>query len=67
MQEFTDLLYMTSEQHKDMTEARMKRELGNLEKIGTKLAECSPFSTDPLLWNIVNGVVAVEDGRCDRA
>ena len=45
----------------------MKRELGDLEKIRTKLAECSPFSTDPSLRNIVNGVVAVEDGRCDCA
>jgi len=42
-------------------EARMKGELGDLEKIGTKLAECSPFWTDPSLRNIVNGVVAAED------
>jgi len=61
MQEFTDLSYTTSEQHKDLTEARMKRDLGDIEKIGTKLAECSPFSTDPSLQNIVNGVVATED------
>ena len=61
MQEFTDLSYSTSEQQKDMTEARMKRDLGDLEKISTKLAGCSPFSTDPSLRNIVNGVVAAED------
>jgi len=61
MQEFTNLSYTTSEQHNDMTEARMKRDLGDLEKISTELAGCSPFSTDPSLRNIVNGVVAAED------
>ena len=58
MQEFTDLSYATSEQHKDMTEARMKRDHSDLEKISTKR---SPFSPDPSLRNVVNGVVAVQD------
>ena len=61
MQEFSNLSYTTSEQQKDMIEARMKKNLGDLEMISTKLAGCSPFSTDPSLWNIVNGVVAAED------
>ena len=30
-QEFTNLSYATSEQHKDMTEARMKRDHGDLD------------------------------------
>ena len=37
------------------------RTLDDLRKTSTKLAGCSPFSTDPSLWNIVNGVVAAED------
>ena len=61
MQEFTDLSYATSEQHKDMTEARMKRDHDDLEKISTKLLHCSPFSPDPSLRNVVNGVVAMQD------
>ena len=61
MKEFTDLSYVTSEQHKDMTEARMKRDHDELEKVSTKLLQCSPFSSDPSLRNVVNGVVAVQD------
>ena len=61
MQESTNLSYTTSEQYNDVTEARIKRDFGDLEKITIKLAGCSPFSTDPSLRNIVNGVVAAED------
>jgi len=61
MQEFTDLSYATSEQHKDMTEAGMKRDHDDLEKISTKLLQCSPFSPDPSLRNVVNEVVPVQD------
>ena len=67
MQEVTDLSYTTSEQHTDMTEARMKRDLSDLEKNGTKLAKCLPLSTDTSLRKIVNGVVAAECGRRDCA
>src|SRR6218665_2105706 len=59
MQEFTNLSYCTSEQHKDLTDARMNMDL-DLEKINSKLMGCSPFSPDPSLRNIVNGVVAQE-------
>nr|XP_006818341.1 PREDICTED: peptidyl-glycine alpha-amidating monooxygenase B-like [Saccoglossus kowalevskii] len=62
MQEFTNLSYTTSEQHKDLTEARMKRDTADLEKISSKLAVCSPFSPDSSLRNIVTGVVA-EEGK----
>ena len=58
MQELNSLSFTTSEQHKDSTEARMKRDTSDLEKINTKLTSCSPFSEDPSLRNIVNGVVA---------
>lgn len=60
MQDFTKLSYTTSEQHKDVTEGRMQRDLSDLEKIKSKLVGCSPFSPDPSLRNIVNGVVAQE-------
>ena len=46
MQDFTDLTYTTSPQHKDSTEARIKRDASDLEKIQTKLAACSPFTSD---------------------
>ena len=61
MQEFTNLLYKTSEQHKESTEARMKRDTADLSKIISKLSACTPFSADPSLRNIVNGIVAASD------
>jgi len=63
MKDFTDLTYITSPQHKDLTEARIKRDGSDLEKIRTKLAACSPFTSDPTLRNIVNGIVAGPDGN----
>ena len=59
MQDFTDLTYTTSPQHKDSTEARIKRDASDLDKIRMKLASsCSPFTFDPTLRNIINGIVA---------
>lgn len=49
-----------AEQHKDLTEARMKRDLDDFKKIQSKLVACTPFSSDPSLRNIVTGVVAQE-------
>ena len=58
MQDFTDLTYTTSPQHKDSTEACIKRDASDLDKIRMKLASCSPFTFDPTLRNIINGIVA---------
>ena len=58
MQDFTDMTYTTSPQHKDSTEARIKRDASDLNKIRAKLASCSPFTSDPTLRNIINGIVA---------
>ena len=52
-------------QHKASTEARMKRDAADLEKITSKLAIWSPFSTDSSLRNVVTGVVA--EGQSERA
>jgi 5'-3' exonuclease len=61
MQEFSNLSYTTSEQHKESTEARIKRDTSDLSKIHSKLVACTPFSPDPSLRNIVSGVVAMAD------
>ena len=64
MQDFTDLTVTTSPQHKDSTEARIKRDASGLEKIRIKLAACSPFTSDPTvptLRNITNEIVAEPD------
>jgi hypothetical protein len=57
MQDFNDVAYTTSEQHKECTTARMDRDASELLKIRTKLSLCSPFSNDATLRNIVNGIV----------
>ena len=51
----------TSPQHKLSTEARIKRDASDLEKIRIKLAACSPLTSDPTLRNFVNGIVAGPD------
>ena len=58
MQDFTDLTYTTSPQQKDSTEALIKRDASDLDKIRMKRASRSPFSSDPTLRNIINGTVA---------
>ncbi|KAH3713202.1 hypothetical protein DPMN_072988 [Dreissena polymorpha] len=54
LQDFTDLAYTTSPQHKDSTEACIKRDDSDLDKIQTKNTTCSPYIAEPTLRNIVN-------------
>jgi len=49
MQDFTGLTYATSPQHKESSEARIKRDAFDMEQIRQKLAACSPFTSDPTL------------------
>ena len=58
MQDFINIHYRTSEQHKETTEARLKRDMSDLGKIREKLTDCSPFTDDPSLRSLVTGVVA---------
>ncbi|KAH3839484.1 hypothetical protein DPMN_112915 [Dreissena polymorpha] len=61
MQDFTDLTYTTSPQHKDSTEACIKGDSSDLEKMQTPITTCSPYTTDPTLRNMVNWIVAGSD------
>ena len=61
MQDYTDLAYTTSPQHKESTEVHIKRDASDLEKMHTKITTCSPYTADPTLRNIVNGIVAGSD------
>ena len=58
MQEFTNISYTTTEQHKESTEARKKGDAVDLEEINSKLEAWSPFSPDDSLRNVVTGAVA---------
>ena len=61
MQDFSQALYSTSEQHKEASFARMNREKVDLEKLAAKLEHFSPFSDETTLRNIITGVNANED------
>jgi len=51
--------YNIALQHKEVTEARTKRDQSDLAKLGEKLEVCNQFSAgDPSLRNITTGVVA---------
>ncbi|KAH3852474.1 hypothetical protein DPMN_094984 [Dreissena polymorpha] len=57
MQDYTDLAYSTSPQHKESTEACIKRDAFDLEKMHTKVTTCSPYTADPtLLTNVIEKI-----------
>jgi len=56
--EFNYFAYTTHEQHKDITGDRIERDPSDLFNTRAKITSCSPFSSDPVLRNIVNGIVA---------
>ncbi|KAH3713266.1 hypothetical protein DPMN_073053 [Dreissena polymorpha] len=61
MQDFTDLAYTSSPQHKYSTVACIKRDASDLDTIQTKNTTCSSYIAGPTLRNIVNGIVAGSD------
>ena len=65
MEELSNVLYVTSEQHKTATPSRLKRDREDFQKIQEKLKEFSPFSDDNTLRNIINGVVAAKNVNVD--
>ena len=58
VQELTDTMFVTSEQHKDATNARQARDNKDSFALIGFLQDRNPFSPDPSLRNIVTGVVA---------
>lgn len=67
MQEFMETTYATSEQHKESTDARQKKdEVDSLLILGL-LQERNPFINDPLLRNIVSGVTADQTVNAQNA
>ena len=63
MQDFNQLTHTTSDQHKETTNARMCRDISDIAKINSKLNTFTPFSEDPSLRNIVNGLVFMNTRR----
>ena len=61
MQDFNNLTYTTSDQHKETIDARLNRDIHDLAKINSRLIPFTPFSEDRSLRNIVTGIEAPSD------
>ena len=61
MQNFTNTVFGTSEQHKEATLSHKERDKADMVKLETKLKEDSPFSEGKALRNINTGINADED------
>jgi hypothetical protein len=61
MQDFNELTFTTSEQHKESSLSRIERDTLDISKLYAKLSACSPFTADPSLRNIINGFVGKEE------
>ncbi|KAH3774951.1 hypothetical protein DPMN_176346 [Dreissena polymorpha] len=48
MQNFTELAYTKSPQHKDSTEVRIKRDVSDVQKMQTKITTFSSYTADQL-------------------
>ena len=58
MQELTTRSYTTSEQHKELSASRLRRDETDLRKVAEKLDCFTPFSADESLHNIITGIIA---------
>ena len=61
MQDFKNLTYTTSDQHKETIDARLNRDIHDLAMINSRLIPFTPFSEDRSLRNIVTGIKAPSD------
>ena len=67
MQELTGVCCNTSEQHKDSTQSRIKRDTEDTYKILNTLSDLDPFSSDPSLRGLVTGLTAHDSVNVDTA
>ena len=61
MQDWNNLTYTTSDEHKETTDARLNRDIHDLAKINPRLIPFTPFSEDRSLRNSVPGIEAPSD------
>ncbi|KAH3779964.1 hypothetical protein DPMN_157773 [Dreissena polymorpha] len=61
MQDLTDLTYTTIPKHKNVTEVCIKADFSDIGKMQTEITTCSPYTSNPILSNMVNGIVAGSD------
>ena len=67
MQNLTDIVNNTSEQHKEATNARQERDHEDAHESVTFLSLKNPFSADPSLRSITTDIVAEDNVNADKA
>ena len=67
MQELTGVCCNTSEQHKDSTQSRIRRDTEDTCKILNILSDLNPFGPDPSLRGLVSGLTAHDSVNVDEA
>ena len=67
MEEFSNTTYVSSEQHKDSTKARISRDNNDMKSLAVFLEARNPFDSDPSLRSISSGVIADESVNVDNA
>ena len=67
MQQLTEVDYTTSEQHKDMSDSRIKRDMKDTKTVLEFMGARDPFSEDSTLRSIVTGVIADNRVNVDKA
>ena len=65
MQKFTGVSYETSDQHKDISNARQARNVNDTLNLISYLAQRDPFVEYPSLFNVANGMTAQEGVNVD--
>jgi len=66
MQELTTRSYTSSEQHKELSTSRLRRDETDLGKVAEKLDSFTPFSTNESLHIFITGINANEDVNGNR-
>ena len=67
MQQLTSVTFETSEQHKDLSQARQTRDTADSEKLMSFIEWRSTFDEDPSLRNIVSVITSTPEVNVDHA
>ena len=61
MQDFSNTVYVSSEQHREATPSRIDRDRTNLQKLASKFEQHSPFTEGQNLRNVITGINVDKD------
>ena len=61
MQDFSNTVYVSSEQHKEETPSRIERDRTDLQKLASKFEQHSTFKERQNLRNVITGINADKD------